>query len=54
MGTVTKMIRRLIKNVVHFVLRIKPSASSEEAERCPYNGMTMADYRAGSKPASYK
>ena len=47
-------MKTIIKNVVHFVLRIKPSASSEDVERCPYNGMTMADYRAGSKPASYK
>jgi hypothetical protein len=52
---VALVIRHLIKNVVHFVLRIKPSASSEVAEaRCPVNGMTMAEYRGGSRPASYK
>jgi len=51
-----KSIRLLVKNVVHFVLRVPirtPSADAEEA-RCPVNGMTMSEYRGGSRPASYK
>jgi hypothetical protein len=49
-----KLTRNIIKNVVHFILRIRPTSASAEEARCPVNGMTMAEYRAGSKPASYK
>jgi hypothetical protein len=52
-GAVSK-IRNLMKNVVHFILRIRPTSANAEAARCPVNGMTMEEYRKGSRPASYK
>jgi hypothetical protein len=49
-----KKTRLFVKNVVHFILRIRPTSADAEAARCPYNGMTMEEYRKGSRPASYK
>lgn len=51
------MLKSLIKNLVHWALRVKVEKNSDSHEsevRCPINGMTLDEYRAGGKPARWE
>lgn len=48
-------IRNIVKNVIHWAFRIKKNSDSGESEvRCPVNGMTLEDYRAGKRPTRWE